>query len=143
MTTQLKHWVSVCSLKLLKDENYVLVGDMGGEIKLWDIRKQSSIVQEFKGHRNGSHHLPVKMDSSETIVYAVGQDKYTRVWSLKSGDRLHTIPCPSARHRDSAPVAVYSQEFSCHAQPGFFLGQERQIHWYPMRTPESLDTEIG
>ncbi|XP_041467901.1 DDB1- and CUL4-associated factor 4-like [Lytechinus variegatus] len=143
MTTQLKHWVSVCSLKLLKDENYVLVRSIGAEIKLWDLRKQSSIVQEFDGHGNGSHHLPVKLDSTETIVYAVGEDKYTRVWSLKSGDRLHTIPCPSACQRDSTPVAIYSQEFSCHAQPGFFLGQERQIHWYPMRTPESLITEIG
>eukprot|EP00057_Strongylocentrotus_purpuratus_P014479 XP_011668953.1 PREDICTED: DDB1- and CUL4-associated factor 4 [Strongylocentrotus purpuratus] len=142
MTAVLSHRVAVCSLKLLKEENYVLASDMGGEIKLWDIR-QCAVVQEFKGHHNENHHLPVKVDSTETILHAVGQDKYTRVWSLKSGDLLHTIPCPSARYKDNAPVAIYSQEFSCHAQPGFFLGQERQIHWYPMRTQETLITEIG
>ncbi|XP_072172628.1 DDB1- and CUL4-associated factor 4-like [Diadema setosum] len=132
MTAVLRHNVSVCSIQLLRDENYLVAGDLGGEIKLWDVRK-GSVVQEFKGHHNENYHLPVMVDFTESILYAVGQDKYTRFWSLKTGELLHTIPCPSACQDDHPPAAIYSQKYSCQGRPGLFLGQERQIQWYPMR----------
>ncbi|XP_033631156.1 DDB1- and CUL4-associated factor 4-like [Asterias rubens] len=130
ITLRMRHKVAVCSIRLLKDENYMVASDMSGQVKLWDLR-QCLCVQEFKGHNNQHAHLPISVDSTEKTLYGVGQDSYTRLWSLHDATLLRTIPCPQPPSHLS-PSAIFSQEWKHGTQPGLLLGVQRNLYWYPL-----------
>ncbi|XP_022093058.1 DDB1- and CUL4-associated factor 4-like [Acanthaster planci] len=127
---RLRQKVAVCSVRLLKDENYLVASDMSGQVKLWDLR-QCLCVQEYKEHHNRHSYLPICLDSTENILYGVGQDRYTRLWSLKEGRLLRTIPCPTPPSPIN-PAVVYSQQWHNGAPGGLLLGVQRDLYWYPL-----------
>ncbi|XP_038078846.1 DDB1- and CUL4-associated factor 4-like [Patiria miniata] len=130
ITRRLRHKVAVCSIRLLKDENYLVASDMSGQIRLWDLR-QCLCVQEYKAHHNTHSYLPICIDSTENILYGVGEDRYTRLWSLKDGHLLRTIPCPRPL-TPITPSVVYSQEWRSGARGGLLLGVQRDFYWYSL-----------
>ncbi|PIK48453.1 putative DDB1- and CUL4-associated factor 4 [Apostichopus japonicus] len=122
------HGGCVCSLRLLKDENYLLAGSSDGTIKLWDLR-QRAVLKEMYGHCNEYKFLPVNVDSSETVVYSVGQDHHTRLWSLQDSSHLKTIPAPVLG--TSKTSAVFSMNWGGSGLPGTMIGAENKLFWYP------------
>ncbi|XP_072015778.1 DDB1- and CUL4-associated factor 4-like, partial [Amphiura filiformis] len=128
---KLKHRVCVCSLKLLKDENYILASDISGKIRLWDMRMGRHIYS-YQGLANKHSQLTVSVDSSETLVYGAGIDKCTKFWSLQDGRLLHTVPSPLPMSTDGLPVPAYSRQWHGGATPGLILGMERQLFWYSL-----------
>ncbi|KAG9466303.1 hypothetical protein GDO78_016836, partial [Eleutherodactylus coqui] len=60
---------SISCLRLLNDENYLVVSDMSGKIKLWDLR-MVKCVQDYEGHVNSYAHLPVHVREDEGLLLA-------------------------------------------------------------------------
>ncbi|XP_040268671.1 DDB1- and CUL4-associated factor 4 [Bufo bufo] len=97
----------ITCLRLLKDENYLVVSDMSGQIKLWDLRMVKNVLN-YEGHMNSYAHLPVHVKEDEGLLLAVGQDCYTRIWNFQDARLLRTIPSPHTASKDSIPSVVFS-----------------------------------
>uniref|UniRef100_H3D056 Uncharacterized protein n=1 Tax=Tetraodon nigroviridis TaxID=99883 RepID=H3D056_TETNG len=125
---------AITSVRVLQDENYLLAADMLGQIKLWDVRVTKP-VQEYKGHYNQHAYLPVHVCEPEGLLMAVGQDCYTRVWSLQDGHLLRTIPSPYPSANDLIPSVVFSSKIGgCRGLPGLLMAVKHDLYYYPYNT---------
>ncbi|KAE8587248.1 hypothetical protein XENTR_v10021907 [Xenopus tropicalis] len=122
---------AITSLRLLQDENYLMVADMSGQIKLWDVRMQKS-VKHYKGHNNSYAILPLHVKEDEGLLMAVGQDCYTRIWDLADTRLLRTIPSPHPAAKDSIPSVVFSPYLGVkgHKIPGLLMAVNRDMYLY-------------
>ncbi|XP_051581242.1 DDB1- and CUL4-associated factor 4-like isoform X1 [Myxocyprinus asiaticus] len=121
---------AITSLQLLQDENYLLAADMLGKIKLWDIRVKRS-VKQYEGHHNEYAYLPIHVNEPEGLLLAVGQDCYTRLWSLSDGHLLRTIPSPHPAEKDSIPNVVFSSQLGgCRGLPGLLMAVRHDLYYY-------------
>ncbi|XP_068197945.1 WD repeat domain 21 [Antennarius striatus] len=125
---------AITSVRVLQDENYLLAADMLGQIKLWDVRAMKP-VQEYKGHYNEHAYLPMHVSESEGLILAVGQDCYTRLWSLKDGHLLRTIPSPHPVANDLIPSVVFSSKLGgCRGLPGLLMAVKHDLYYFPYNT---------
>uniref|UniRef100_A0A8C5HH86 DDB1- and CUL4-associated factor 4-like n=1 Tax=Gouania willdenowi TaxID=441366 RepID=A0A8C5HH86_GOUWI len=126
---------AITCIRVLQDENYLLAADMLGQIKLWDVRGTKP-VQEYKGHHNQYAHLPIHVNEPEGLLLAVGQDCYTRLWSLKDGHLLRTIPSPHPAANDSIPSIVFSSNLggSRTGLPGLLMAVRSDLFYFPYNT---------
>ncbi|KAJ7344770.1 hypothetical protein JRQ81_000720 [Phrynocephalus forsythii] len=128
--TRLSHHSAVTSVNLLKDENYLMVADMEGQIKLWDLRKQKC-VKEYEGHHNEHAILPLHVNEEEGLLTAVGQDCYTRIWNLQDARLLRTIPSPYPSSTDAIPsVAFSSQLGGARGVPGLLMAVKQDLYYF-------------
>ncbi|XP_034018112.1 WD repeat domain 21 isoform X2 [Thalassophryne amazonica] len=131
---------AITSVRILQDENYLLAADMLGQIKLWDVRLTKP-VQQYKGHYNEHAYLPIHVNEPEGLLLAVGQDCYTRMWSLKDGHLLRTIPSPHPAANDTIPSVVFSSNLGgCRGLPGLLMAVKQDLYYFPYNTDY---TEIG
>ncbi|KAF9645783.1 hypothetical protein BDM02DRAFT_408804 [Thelephora ganbajun] len=73
-------------------QDQLLVGSMDGRLELFDLRSplESTPVTSFLGHVNSySQKLPFAVDPSERFIFAAGQDKVIRAWSVLNGQLLY------------------------------------------------------
>ncbi|XP_051265524.1 WD repeat domain 21 [Dicentrarchus labrax] len=125
---------AITSVRVLQDENYLLAADMLGQIKLWDVRVTKP-VQEYKGHYNEHAYLPIHVNEPEGLLLAVGQDCYTRLWSLKDGHLLRTIPSPHPTANDLIPSVVFSSKLGgCRGLPGLLMAVKHDLYYFPYNT---------
>lgn len=125
---------AITSVRVLQDENYLLAADMLGQIKLWDVRVTKP-VQEYKGHHNEHAYLPIHVNEPEGLLLAVGQDCYTRLWSLKDGHLLRTIPSPHPTANDQIPSVVFSSKLGgCRGLPGLLMAVKHDLYYFPYNT---------
>ncbi|XP_061610670.1 WD repeat domain 21 isoform X2 [Phyllopteryx taeniolatus] len=128
---------AITSLRVLRDENYLAAADMSGQIKLWDIRARKP-VQEYRGHYNEHANLPIHVSEPEGLLLAVGQDCYTRCWSLRDGRLLRTIPSPHPAANDAIPSVVFSSTFGGRTgAPGLLMAVKKDLYYFPYNTDES------
>ncbi|XP_055042728.1 WD repeat domain 21 [Misgurnus anguillicaudatus] len=121
---------AITSVRLLQDENYLIAADMLGKIKLWDIRMKRS-VKQYEGHYNEHAYLPIHVNEPEELLLAVGQDCYTRLWSLRDGHLLRTIPSPHPAGKDSIPNVVFSSQLGgCRGLPGLLMAVRHDLYYY-------------
>ncbi|KAF7251608.1 DDB1- and CUL4-associated factor 4 [Varanus komodoensis] len=66
---RLFHDSAVTAINLLKTEQYLMVADMAGRIKLWDLRKLKC-VKEYRGHHNEHTVLPLHISEEEGLLTA-------------------------------------------------------------------------
>uniref|UniRef100_A0AAV2K7P1 WD repeat domain 21 n=1 Tax=Knipowitschia caucasica TaxID=637954 RepID=A0AAV2K7P1_KNICA len=124
---------AITSVRVLNDQNYLLAADMSGQIKLWDVRV-SRPVQQYKEHYNEHALLPVHVNETEGLVLAVGQDCYTRIWSLRDGHLLRTIPSPHPTANDLIPSVVFSSHLGgANGAPGLVMAVKNELFFYPYR----------
>ncbi|KAK2864361.1 hypothetical protein Q7C36_003515 [Tachysurus vachellii] len=122
---------AVTSVRLLQDENYLLAADMLGKIKLWDVRTRRA-VKQYNGHHNEYAYLPLHLCEQEGLLLAVGQDCYTRLWSLQDGHLLRTIPSPHPAGKDSIPNVVFSSQLGGRTGlPGLLMAVCHDLYYYP------------
>uniref|UniRef100_A0A1A7WPP6 WD repeat domain 21 n=1 Tax=Iconisemion striatum TaxID=60296 RepID=A0A1A7WPP6_9TELE len=136
---------AITSVRVLQDENYLLAADMLGQIKLWDVRVTKP-VREYKGHHNEHAYLPLHVNEPEGLLLAVGQDCYTRIWSLKDGHLLRTIPSPHPAANDVIPSVVFSSNLGgCRGLPGLLMAVKHDLYYFPYNTDyqESFKREDG
>ncbi|XP_059368730.1 DDB1- and CUL4-associated factor 4-like [Carassius carassius] len=121
---------AITSVQLLQDENYLLAADMLGKIKLWDIRLKRS-VRQYDGHHNEYAYLPIHVNEPEGLLLAVGQDCYTRLWSLHDSRLLRTIPSPHPAGKDSIPNVVFSSQLGgSRGLPGLLMAVRHDLYYY-------------
>uniref|UniRef100_A0A8C1NWY3 WD repeat domain 21 n=1 Tax=Cyprinus carpio TaxID=7962 RepID=A0A8C1NWY3_CYPCA len=121
---------AITSIQLLQDENYLLAADMLGKIKLWDIRVKRS-VKQYEGHHNEYAYLPIHVNEPEGLLLAVGQDCYTRLWSLHDSSLLRTIPSPHPAGKDSIPNVVFSSQLGgSRGLPGLLMAVRHDLYYY-------------
>eukprot|EP01018_Ginkgo_biloba_P030729 Gb_10977 [translate_table: standard] len=89
---------AVCSLAVLhSDDKYLLASSMNGTMKLWDRRLvQRGAVQSYEGHVNSHTTLQFGVDPTETLLASGGEDSAIRIWSVKTGELLHTTASASS-----------------------------------------------
>ncbi|KAM3602444.1 uncharacterized protein V6R79_004229 [Siganus canaliculatus] len=132
---------AITSVRVLQDENYLLAADMTGQIKLWDVRVTKP-VQEYKGHYNEHAYLPIHVSEPEGLLLAVGQDCYTRLWSLKDGHLLRTIPSPHPAANDLIPSVVFSSQLGGRrGLPGLLMAVKHDLYYFPYNTDYQGDGE--
>uniref|UniRef100_V9KQ25 DDB1-and CUL4-associated factor 4 n=1 Tax=Callorhinchus milii TaxID=7868 RepID=V9KQ25_CALMI len=128
--TRFFHDSAVTSIQLLQDENYLIAADMIGKIKLWDLRTMRS-VRQYEGHHNEHAYLPVHINEKEGILLAVGQDCYTRIWSLHDGCLLRTIPSPHPASNDSIPSVGFSSQLGGRGGvPGLLMAVRQDLYHF-------------
>ncbi|XP_059808563.1 WD repeat domain 21 isoform X2 [Hypanus sabinus] len=132
--TNFFHNSAVTCIRLLQDENYLIAADMIGEIKLWDLRT-ARCVKQYEGHYNKHAQLPIHINEEVGVLLAVGQDHYTRIWSLKDGCLLRTIPSPHPGSSDSIPsIAFSSQLGGSRGVPGLIMAVKQDLYHYTYNT---------
>ncbi|KAG2457625.1 DCAF4 factor, partial [Polypterus senegalus] len=121
---------AITSVRILQDENYLVAADMLGKIRLWDIRMAKS-VRQYVGHHNEHAYLPLHLNEQEGLLLAVGQDCYTRLWSLADGHLLRTIPSPHPASKDSLPSVVFSSQLGGKSGlPGLLMAVSQDLYYY-------------
>ncbi|XP_030070179.1 DDB1- and CUL4-associated factor 4 isoform X2 [Microcaecilia unicolor] len=128
------HNSAVTSLKILQDENYVMAADMAGKIKLWDLRTRKC-VKQYEGHNNQYAHLPLHVNEEAGLLLAVGQDCYTRIWSLQDSQLLRTIPSPYPASKDSIPNVAFSSHLGGRrGVPGLLMAVKQDLFYFSYNT---------
>ncbi|KIK77506.1 hypothetical protein PAXRUDRAFT_166620 [Paxillus rubicundulus Ve08.2h10] len=82
-----QHSNSITNLKLLRDSQ-LLVGNVDGSISTFDLRFPAcrTPLMAFHGNINSyTIKVPLVTDQSENILFAAGQDRKIRLWSLRTG----------------------------------------------------------
>ncbi|XP_072344009.1 DDB1- and CUL4-associated factor 4-like isoform X3 [Scyliorhinus torazame] len=124
------HNSAVTSIRLLQDENYLMAADMIGKIKLWDLRT-ARCIKQYEGHQNEHAYLPIHVHEEEGILLAVGQDCYTRIWSLHDGCLLRTIPSPYSASNDSIPNVAFSSQLGGRGGvPGLLMAVRQDLYHF-------------
>ncbi|XP_047974672.1 DDB1- and CUL4-associated factor 4 isoform X2 [Salvia hispanica] len=113
---------SVCCLSSLDLwDQYFLASSMDGSIKLYDHRlMQRGPVQSYEGNVNTHTSVKLGIDPSEKVVMSGGEDCYTRLWDIKTGEMLL-----EAKFMNSIPAAV------CWPRRGAFTAawQDHRNYW--------------
>ncbi|PAV17093.1 hypothetical protein PNOK_0715700 [Pyrrhoderma noxium] len=83
---------AVTHLKTVREWN-LLAGTSSGELEMFDLRFCSEIrpvpCMVFNGHVNSySLDLGLSIDPTSTFLFAAGQDRQIRAWSLHTGESL-------------------------------------------------------
>ncbi|XP_074811693.1 DDB1- and CUL4-associated factor 4 [Natator depressus] len=127
---RLFHDSAVTSVRLLQAEYYLMAADMAGKIKLWDLRAVKC-VKQYEGHHNEYATLPLQINEEEGLVTAVGQDCYTRIWSLQDAHLLRMIPSPHPSSRDSIPSVVFSSRLGgSRGVPGLLMAVKQDLYHF-------------
>ncbi|KIJ62608.1 hypothetical protein HYDPIDRAFT_30208 [Hydnomerulius pinastri MD-312] len=92
---------SITNLKLLRDSQ-LLVSNVDGSISTFDLRYPTSRtpLMTFTGNDNSyTIKAPIVTDPSEDILFAAGQDRRIRLWSLRTGGPPLVPELPDLTHQ--------------------------------------------
>uniref|UniRef100_A0A8D2B2V6 DDB1- and CUL4-associated factor 4 n=1 Tax=Sciurus vulgaris TaxID=55149 RepID=A0A8D2B2V6_SCIVU len=128
--TRLFHDSAVTSVQILQEEQYLMASDMAGKIKLWDLRT-TKCLRQYEGHVNEYAYLPLHVHEEEGIVVAVGQDCYTRIWSLHDAHLLRTIPSPHPTSKADIPSVAFSSRLGgSRGAPGLLMAVRQDLYCF-------------
>ncbi|KAM5273158.1 DDB1- and CUL4-associated factor 4 isoform 1-T1 [Ctenodactylus gundi] len=129
-STRLFHDSAVTCVRILQEEQSLIASDMAGKIRLWDLRT-TKCLREYEGHVNEYAYLPLHVHEEEGLLMAVGQDCYTRIWSLHDAQLLRTIPSPyPASKADIPSVAFSSQLGGFRGVPGLLMAVRQDLYYF-------------
>lgn len=124
------HHSAVTSVRILQEEQYLMASDMAGKIKLWDLRT-IKCVRQYEGHVNEYAYLPLHVHEEEGILVAVGQDCYTRIWSLHDARLLRTIPSPYPTSKADIPSVAFSSRLGgLRGTPGLLMAVRQDLYCF-------------
>lgn len=127
---RLFHDSAVTSVRILQEEQYVMASDMAGKIKMWDLRT-TKCIRHYEGHVNEYACLPLHVHEEEGIVVAVGQDCYTRIWSLHDAHLLRTIPSPYPASKADIPSVTFSSRLGgFRGVPGLLMAVRQDLYCF-------------
>ncbi|XP_027735442.1 DDB1- and CUL4-associated factor 4 isoform X2 [Empidonax traillii] len=127
---RLFHGSAVTSVHLMEAEHYLMAADMAGKIKLWDLRT-TKCVKQYQGHHNEYAILPLHVNEEEGLLTAVGQDCYTRIWSLQDAHLLRSIPSPHPSSKDAIPSVVFSSRLGGRrGVPGLLMAVKQDLYHF-------------
>ncbi|XP_048586538.1 DDB1- and CUL4-associated factor 4 isoform X2 [Nematostella vectensis] len=125
----------ITCIRVLNDDNYVISSAMDGSLMRWDLRVSRPVLA-YLGHNNEiTHGLPFHVDPTDSLLFGAGQDSVTRIWSVRSGELLRSIPFPSdtSRELSAIPALCYADEWGGPGgRPGLMYGTNRTIQFYSL-----------
>eukprot|EP00112_Aurelia_sp_Birch-Aquarium-sp1_P007929 Seg1866.2 transcript_id=Seg1866.2/GoldUCD/mRNA.D3Y31 product="DDB1- and CUL4-associated factor 4" protein_id=Seg1866.2/GoldUCD/D3Y31 len=127
----LKAKQSVDNVKLLSNENHVLVSTMAGHLELWDVRNGQTILS-YAGHKNTHSMLSLHVDGNEDFVASVGEDCIARIWDIHTAELIREFSSDRVdEHNDLIrPSIVFCDELDgSHAVGGFFYGIGDELYY--------------
>ncbi|XP_013203230.1 DDB1- and CUL4-associated factor 4 isoform X2 [Microtus ochrogaster] len=141
--THIFHESAVTSVRVLKEDQYLMASDMAGKIKLWDLRA-TKCVRQYEGHVNEYAYLPLHVHEEEGILVAVGQDCYTRIWSLHDAQLLRTIPSPCPTSKANIPSVAFSPRLGgAQGSPGLLMAVQQDLYCFSYSSFCPSDLEEG
>ncbi|KAL8617651.1 hypothetical protein ACOMHN_047897 [Nucella lapillus] len=121
---------SICDLKLSPDERFVYAGDISGQIRKWDLRICRTVLT-YEGLCNQQCRLPFHIDDSQSVLYSAGTDCHTKIWSLKNGCLLHSIPSAYQASPSTVPAVQFCTQWAGLAgNMGLLMGAHMNLHLY-------------
>ncbi|XP_054571920.1 DDB1- and CUL4-associated factor 4 isoform X3 [Eptesicus fuscus] len=135
-STGLSRWVLVTNVVTghrlsFGTSSDVLAQQFAVMIKLWDLRT-TKCVRQYEGHVNEYALLPLHVHEEEGILVAVGQDCYTRIWSLHDTHLLRTIPSPHPTSRTNIPSVAFSSRLGgVRGAPGLLMAVQQDLYYFP------------
>ncbi len=85
---------------------------------------------------NSGGTMPVEQNlniqnSKYLFWFSAGQDCYTRIWSIKTGQLLTSIPPPHPASRNTIPVShLYTLPHGNVRQTGLLMASHAELHFY-------------
>lgn len=71
------------------------------------------------------------MLNSGVLSFPVGQDCYTRIWSLQDAHLLRTIPSPHPSSKDAIPSVVFSSRLGgSRGVPGLLMAVKQDLYHF-------------
>ncbi|XP_075386939.1 DDB1- and CUL4-associated factor 4 [Tenrec ecaudatus] len=129
-TLSMAHDSAVTSMQILQQEQCLIASDMAGKIKLWDLRT-TKCLRQFEGHVNEYAQLPLHVHEEEGLLMAVGQDCYTRIWSLRDAQLLRTIPSPYPTSKEDIPSVAFSSRLGgSRGGPGLLMAVRQDLYCF-------------
>ncbi|KAL8619648.1 hypothetical protein ACOMHN_019703 [Nucella lapillus] len=129
----LKHPVSVCCLRLSPEETYLYSSDFHGRIKRWDLRMRKELLT-YDGLYNQHSYLPFHIDETQSLLYAAGQDCYTKLWCLKTGKLLLTVPPPYRASTSFIPAVSFATDWGkVPGNAGLIMGAHDNFYLYSLQ----------
>ncbi|XP_070180239.1 DDB1- and CUL4-associated factor 4-like [Littorina saxatilis] len=126
----MSHSTSVCCLRLSPEEQYLYASDFSGNIKKWDLRTKK-VVLTYDGLFNKQSRLPFHIDETQSLLYGAGQDCYTKIWCLKTGKMLRSIPPPYEASLYSIPAVQFSSRWAgIEGNLGLIMGAHKNFYLY-------------
>lgn len=90
------------------------------------------------GRKEGAVNIPLLLKlqfQSLTVFFllsSAGQDCYTRLWSLRDGRLLRTIPSPHPAANDLIPSVVFSSKLGGRrGLPGLLMAVKHDLYYFP------------
>lgn len=128
--TLMNHKAAVCCLRLSHDEQYLYASDFSGKILKWDLRMKKAVLN-YDGLMNKYSKLPFFIDETQSVLYAAGQDCYTKLWCLKSARLLQSIPPPYEASVHTIPAVQYSSRWAnMEGMSGLVMGAQKSFYLY-------------
>ncbi|KAJ1103558.1 hypothetical protein NDU88_000979 [Pleurodeles waltl] len=125
---------ALTSLQLLEDENYMMASDMSGKIRMWDLRTMKC-VKQYEGNHNEYASLPLHVCEEKGLLLTVGQDCYTRIWSLQDTYLIRTIPSPYPISNSTIPTVVFSSQLGGRqGVPGLLMAVKQDLYHFSYNT---------
>ncbi|GAM29326.1 hypothetical protein SAMD00019534_125020, partial [Acytostelium subglobosum LB1] len=81
---------SICSIQSLRDDNYLIVSSMNGQLVKWD-RRVGRICVHYDQHCNSHTMLKFTVTDDQNLLISGGEDRYVRIWNLHNGSLLRTL----------------------------------------------------
>lgn len=123
---------SVYALCSTSDDRQLIAADFNGKLVSWDAR-QGKVLLEFTEHVNDmSVVATVGVDKNDHFVYAVGSDRSTRIWNLRTGELLKTVALPDPLCYNNFPTVCFSESFGRTALPGLIIGINNELHFHSL-----------
>ncbi|OCB88231.1 hypothetical protein A7U60_g4636 [Sanghuangporus baumii] len=120
----------------------MLVGTSSGELEMFDLRFATGTRVEptmsFKGHVNSYLlDLGITIDPTSSILFAAGQDRRIRAWSLKSGEQLGTVLGGAQLASPARALAVTQRDNNLRGGKWLWISQEDEIRVLRLGQPSS------
>jgi WD40 repeat protein len=82
------HKKQVSSVAINADGKYVISGDLGGTICIWEVGT-AKLLQEFKAHTNSVETVAISSDAS--FFVSGSEDKTTYIWSAFDNEQIRSL----------------------------------------------------
>ncbi|KAL5482471.1 hypothetical protein ACEPAI_9065 [Sanghuangporus weigelae] len=140
MKSRMAH-AAVTHLQQLGDWE-MLVGTSSGELEMFDLRFATGTRVEpttsFKGHVNSYLlDLGIATDPTSSFLFAAGQDRRIRAWSLKSGEQLGTVLGGAQLASPARALAVTQRDNNLRGGKWLWISQDDEIRVLRLGQPSS------
>lgn len=100
-------------IKILSNDNNVIVSGHHNQLKMFDLRNTNTHVVKYPQFENDCYKFPFSIDETVEVISSPCQDSVVRFWSLYTGKLLHCHFTDLDKNNcDPVNYAVYSHSWN-------------------------------